>query len=101
MVSLHKEVDLLFSILNKNNIKLNVRTIYFGGGSPTILNKDDLKIFVDKLKSYFDFSKVNELQSRQIQGELMKKDLYGIMKTVVPIEYLLECKTLTMKFKEE
>ena len=25
MVSLHKEVDLLFSILNKNNIKLNVK----------------------------------------------------------------------------
>ena len=60
LVSLHKEVDLLFSILNKNNIKLNVKTIYFGGGSPTILNKDDLKLFVDKLKSYFDFSKVNE-----------------------------------------
>ena len=60
MVSLHKEVDLLFGILNKNKIKLNVKTIYFGGGSPTILNKEDLKLFVDKLKSYFDFSKVNE-----------------------------------------
>ena len=57
---LHKEIDVLFSILNKHNIKLNVKTVYFGGGSPTILNKEDLKILVDKLKSYFDFNNVNE-----------------------------------------
>ena len=35
---LYKEIDLLFNLLNENNIKLNVKTIYFGGGSPTILN---------------------------------------------------------------
>lgn len=60
MADLHKEIDLLFNILKKNNIKLNVKTIYFGGGSPTILNKEDLKILVDKLKSCFDFKNVIE-----------------------------------------
>ena len=55
---LFKEIDLLFDFLNKNKIKLNVETVFFGGGSPTILNREDLKILVDKLKGLFDWSKV-------------------------------------------
>jgi oxygen-independent coproporphyrinogen III oxidase len=55
---LYKEIDLLFSFLNENKIKLNVQTVFFGGGSPTILNREDLKDLVDKLKGLFDFSKV-------------------------------------------
>ena len=46
MPYLHKEIDLLFNLLKENNIKLNVKTVYFGGGSPTILNKEDLKELV-------------------------------------------------------
>ena len=56
---LFKEIDLLFNFLNDNKIKLNVGTVFFGGGSPTILNKEDLKKLVDKLKSKFDWSKVD------------------------------------------
>ena len=55
---LYKEIDLLFNFLNKNKIKLNVETVFFGGGSPTILNREDLKSLVDKLKGLFDWSKV-------------------------------------------
>ena len=44
---------MFFELLNKNNIKLNVGTVFFGGGSPTILNKEDLKYLVDKLKKLF------------------------------------------------
>ena len=47
---LYKEIDILFNFLNANNIKLNVGTVFFGGGSPTILNREDLKSLVDKLK---------------------------------------------------
>ena len=54
---LYKEIDLLFEHLNKNNIKLNVGTVFFGGGSPTILNREDLKL-VDKLHGLFDWSNV-------------------------------------------
>jgi len=56
---LYKEIDLLFNYLNENKIKLNVGTVYFGGGSPTILNRKDLKNLVDKLKSLFDWSNVD------------------------------------------
>jgi len=55
---LYKEIDLLFNYLNENKIKLNVGTVYFGGGSPTILNREDLKDLVDKLKILFDWSNV-------------------------------------------
>jgi oxygen-independent coproporphyrinogen III oxidase len=55
---LYKEIDLLFNFLNENKIKLNVQTVFFGGGSPTILNREDLKNLVDKLKGLFDWSKV-------------------------------------------
>ena len=55
---LYKEIDLLFNFLNENKIKLNVQTVFFGGGSPTILNREDLKNLVDRLKGLFDWSKV-------------------------------------------
>jgi len=55
---LYKEIDILFNFLNEHNIKLNVGTVFFGGGSPTILNKEDLKKLVDKLKSSFEWSNV-------------------------------------------
>ena len=55
---LYKEIDLLFDFLNKNKIKLNVGTVFFGGWSPTILNREDLKHLVDKLKGLFDWSNV-------------------------------------------
>ncbi len=58
LVHLNKEIDLLFDFLNENKIKLNVETVFFGGGSPTILNREDLKKLVDKLKILFDWSKV-------------------------------------------
>ena len=55
---LYKEINLLFDFLNANNIKLNVGTVFFGGGSPTILNRQDLKNLVDKLRDMFDWSNV-------------------------------------------
>ena len=55
---LYKEIDILFDHLRNNKIELNVGTVFFGGGSPTILNKQDLKKLVDKLHNLFDWSNV-------------------------------------------
>lgn len=55
---LHKEIDLLFDFLQKNNIKLNVGTVFFGGGSPTILSKEDLAHLVTKLRRLFSWENV-------------------------------------------
>ena len=55
---LYKEIDILFNFLNENKITLNVGTVFFGGGSPTILNREDTKKLVDKLRTLFDWSNV-------------------------------------------
>ena len=59
LVYLNKEIDILFNFLNEKKIKLNVGTVFFGGGSPTILNREDLKKLVDKLKGLFNWSNVD------------------------------------------
>ena len=79
---LYKEIDLLFEHLNKNNIKLNVGTVFFGGGSPTILNRKDLKILVDKLKGLFDWSNVEfftvESDPRRVDEGLQCLNEFGV-----------------------
>jgi len=71
--SLFKEIDLLFDFLEKNKIKLNVKEIFFGGGSPTYYKPDDFKALVDKLKSKFDFSNMGdftvEIDPRRVDEE--------------------------------
>ena len=57
---LFKEIDLLFNFLKENKIDLNVKEIYFGGGSPTYYKPDDFKQLVDKLKSKFKFSSIGD-----------------------------------------
>jgi oxygen-independent coproporphyrinogen III oxidase len=70
---LFKEIDLLFEFLSENNIELNVGTVFFGGGSPTILNKDDLVKLVTKLRGLFDWSNVDyftiETDPRRVDEE--------------------------------
>ena len=102
LVDLHKEIDLLFGLLKKNNIKLNVKTLYIlEGGSPTILNKEDLKKLVDKLKEKFDFNNLNEFTIETDPRRVDEDRLIYNSKVCEQIEYLLECKILTRKFKEE
>ena len=70
---LFKEIDILFTFLEKNKIKLNVKEIYFGGGSPTYYNKEDFKKLSDKLKSKFDFNSIGdwtvEIDPRRVDEE--------------------------------
>ena len=70
---LFKEIDLLFDFLDKKKIQLNVKEVYFGGGSPTYYKTEDFKKLVDKLKSKFDFSKLGdftvEIDPRRVDEE--------------------------------
>ena len=58
---LFKEIELLFNFLNKEGIELNVREIYFGGGSPTYYKNKEFKALIDNLKNRFDFSKIGDI----------------------------------------
>jgi len=70
---LFKEIDLLFNFLKEKNIKLNVKEIYFGGGSPTYYKQEDFKKLIDKLKNSFDFSQIGdftvEIDPRRVDEE--------------------------------
>ena len=70
---LFKEIDLLFKFLEEKKINLNVKEIYFGGGSPTYYKPEDFKALVDKMKSKFDFSNVGdftvEIDPRRVDEE--------------------------------
>ena len=92
---------MLFDLLKHNNIKLNVQTVFFGGGSPTILNRDDLKFLVDKLKKNFDWSNVQdftvEIDPRRVDADRL---MYNF--NVCGANRLsFESKILMKQFKEE
>lgn len=70
---LFKEIDMLFNLLKKNNLKLNVKEIYFGGGSPTYYKEDEFSALTKKLKENFDFENVGdwtvEIDPRRVDEE--------------------------------
>tara|TARA_B100000900_G_C20553860_1_gene705920 strand:+ start:275 stop:1675 length:1401 start_codon:yes stop_codon:yes gene_type:complete len=59
--SLLLEIDLMAKIINKSkNKKLNIKEIYFGGGSPTYLREEEFIQLKNKLKSIIDFDNLNQ-----------------------------------------
>jgi oxygen-independent coproporphyrinogen-3 oxidase len=52
--SLHKEIDLISRLPALRGRK--VETIYFGGGTPTYLQEDQLRDLITHLKNVFDFA---------------------------------------------
>ena len=57
---LSKEFDLLENFLNENNIKLNFKEIYLGGGSPTYYKEEEFKYLISRLKNLIDFSNIGD-----------------------------------------
>ena len=70
---LFKEIDMLKDLFEKNGISLNVKEIYFGGGSPTYYRNEEFKKLIEKLNGVFDFDKVNdftiEVDPRRVDEE--------------------------------
>lgn len=56
VASLCKEID-----LRSEELKGPIETIYFGGGSPSILDPDELASIFDQLHTRFDLSQVKEV----------------------------------------
>ena len=70
---LFKEMDMLFNFLEQNNLKLNVKEIYFGGGSPTYYKNEEFEKLTNKMKNMFDFNQVGdwtvEIDPRRVDEE--------------------------------
>ena len=58
---------MLFAIKNELSLRNNelrdktLETLYFGGGTPSILEVDEIKMLTDEILKYFDFSKDIEI----------------------------------------
>lgn len=57
---LFKEIELLEKALEENNLKLNVKEVYFGGGSPTYYKEEEFKNLINKLSNIIDFKNIDD-----------------------------------------
>ncbi len=67
-------------ILRKKELKQEkIRTIYFGGGTPSLLRIEDLKIILDTLKSECDLSYVEEFTIEVNPDDISLSYLHGLL----------------------
>ncbi|KQR93648.1 coproporphyrinogen III oxidase [Chryseobacterium sp. Leaf180] len=80
MVSaIKKEIFLRKDFLQNRDIK----SLYFGGGTPSILSTDDLNSIIDEVLKYFSFSSDIEITLEANPDDLDKNFLSGLSKTAV------------------
>lgn len=53
------EIDKTIELAKKRN--LNLHTIYFGGGTPSVLNEDQINMIFGTLKKHYDLSQIEEI----------------------------------------
>ncbi|ANI90271.1 coproporphyrinogen III oxidase [Arachidicoccus ginsenosidimutans] len=70
MNCIRQEID-----LRKNRIDDEVETIYFGGGTPSIINADELEKIVDKIKKNFPVSDNAEITLESNPDDINKEKL--------------------------
>ncbi|MBC8214375.1 MAG: radical SAM family heme chaperone HemW [Candidatus Marinimicrobia bacterium] len=78
ITSLLNEIE-LFSRLNKTS--WNFDTIYFGGGTPSLLKPIDIQMILTKLDTCFNLSKIKEISIEVNPGEISYnklKDYYNL-----------------------
>ena len=75
---------MLFAIKNELSLRNNelknktLETLYFGGGTPSILEVDEIKMLMDEILKYFDFSRDIEITLEANPDDLDQKFLKGI-----------------------
>ncbi len=58
LIKLCEDIDAIFKIVKNNNLK--VKTVYIGGGTPTILNPDELEMLLSKIYDCIDVNTLEE-----------------------------------------
>ena len=82
-----KELSLRFNYLK--NKKLN--SIYFGGGTPSLLSINELDLLFDSLHRYFEFDNLTEITFEVNPDDVSKKNLdawkkFGINRLSIGIQ---------------
>jgi len=82
--SLKLKNEMLFAIKNELSLRNNelknktLETLYFGGGTPSILEVDEIKMLMDEILKYFDFSRDIEITLEANPDDLDQKFLKGV-----------------------
>ena len=76
LAALRQEICLLLKDVSLNEIE----TIYIGGGTPTILDTDQLVTFIEFLKSQLDFSQIQEATIEANPGTISFEKLLALKK---------------------
>ncbi|MDQ3191555.1 MAG: radical SAM family heme chaperone HemW [Bacteroidota bacterium] len=79
--ALNKEIAMQKNFFNENNIELN--TVYFGGGTPSLLNAAEINSIFDTLKMCFVISKDAEITLEANPDDLTKDKIAELKTTAV------------------
>ena len=78
ITALIKEIKLSsFSLLNDKSEKEIIETIYFGGGTPSLLTNDNIKDLLDAIKNNFTISEEAEITIEANPDDISKEKLSG------------------------
>jgi len=73
---INKEINMLKDFFDERGYKPFFKKVHLGGGSPSIMNKEEFDIMHEQLKKIIDFSKVEdyaiEIDPRTVNPEMMK-----------------------------
>lgn len=74
LVAMKKEI-----VLRKNELQnKNLQSLYFGGGTPSILSADEIKSLIDEVLKHFSFEKDIEITLEANPDDLNKNFLKGL-----------------------
>ena len=86
--STKKKNELLAAIcseieLRKSEISVPIKTIYFGGGTPSLLNKEEIDLLIGEVYKNFEVEENIEVTLEANPDDLTKGKLYQLSKTKV------------------
>ena len=86
--SMKRKDELLAAIcseiqLRKSEISSAIKTIYFGGGTPSLLNKEEIDLLIAEVYRNFDVEENIEISLEANPDDLTKDKLYQLSKTKI------------------
>tara|TARA_R110000787_G_scaffold129264_1_gene241064 strand:+ start:8137 stop:9261 length:1125 start_codon:yes stop_codon:yes gene_type:complete len=86
--SMKKKDELLAAIcseikLRKSEISSAIKTIYFGGGTPSLLNKEEINLLITEVYKNFEVEKNIEITLEANPDDLTKDKLYQLSETKI------------------
>ncbi|MGN0621642.1 MAG: coproporphyrinogen dehydrogenase HemZ [Porcipelethomonas sp.] len=75
---LAKELEIISEIIEK--LKLNIDTIYIGGGTPTSISATQLKVVMDAVSANFDLNKIREYSVEAGRADTITPEKLRIIK---------------------